>query len=139
MNRAKILVVDDEEDILETLRFRLEQEGYEIITATNGFEGLGAAKIVNPDLVILDVMLPRENGYRVSHMIRDGERTDPHSKRIPILLLTARNLSSDAEREKMFMNFSEADEVIYKPFEMDRLVRRIEELLGSAEETVQQD
>ncbi len=129
MKRKKILLVDDEPDILETVRFRLELEGYEVVTAANGLEGLGAVMSQDPDLVVLDVMLPRENGYQVARTIRDEEAAGKREGRLPIILLTARDLSSDPPRERMFMDLSRADLMMYKPFEMDELVSRIQELL----------
>ncbi len=131
MDRSKILLVDDEEDILEAIRFRLEQEGYEVVTGVNGYEAMGAAKLARPDLILLDVMLPKENGYRVSKAIREDEEKILLGRRTPILLMTARDLSTDTDREKMFMDFSDADDVIYKPFEMDELVQRVREFLNS--------
>ncbi len=129
MDARKILVVDDEPDVLETIQFRLKQEGYEVLTASNGLEGLGVVRAQAPDLLVLDVMLPGENGYRVSRMIRDDEKEKKRERKVPIILLTARDLSSDPEREKMFMDFSQADLMMYKPFEMEDLVARIAELL----------
>jgi CheY-like chemotaxis protein len=75
-------------------------------------------------------MLPKENGYRVAQMIRVDERSGKLSKKTQIILLTARNLSNDPEREKMFMDFSEADVMMYKPFEMKKLTEKIGELLN---------
>jgi CheY-like chemotaxis protein len=127
--QAKILVVDDDSDLIETLRFSLDREGYEIATATNGLEALGAVRAFQPDLVVLDVMMPKENGYRVSRMIKEDEQSGRLSKKIPVILLTARNLEDDSGRGKMFRDFSMADEVIYKPFDMDALIKRIDALL----------
>jgi CheY-like chemotaxis protein len=76
-------------------------------------------------------MMPKENGYRVAKMIKE-EKT---FRKIPVILLTARNLEAHPEREKMFMDFSRADEVVYKPFEMEKLIESITKLLvggGSA-------
>jgi two-component system alkaline phosphatase synthesis response regulator PhoP len=125
MSKRKILIVDDEPDLVETLKFRLEHEGYETITAINGWEALGAVRAQEPDLVLLDVMLPKENGYRVSKMIKEDIATGRLPKAIPVFLLTARNLSSDPGRESEFRNFSQADDVIYKPFEMEELIAQI--------------
>jgi CheY-like chemotaxis protein len=132
MSKARILVVDDEPDILETVQHALELDEYEVITATNGLEGLGAARVEQPDLVLLDVMLPGENGYRVARAIRDDEQRGVYEKRTPIVLVTARDLSGDPEREKMFMDFSQADRVMYKPFDLDDLLALVEELLNHA-------
>ena len=128
MSTSRILVVDDEPDVVETIEFCLEHEGYEVLTASNGLEGLGAARALKPDLILLDVMMPGENGYRVAQMIRADESALPEDP-VPIILLTARDLSSDPEREQMFMNFSQANLIIYKPFAMDDLLLRSEELL----------
>lgn len=129
MSASKILIVDDEPDVLETVEFCLEQEGYEVVTACNGLEGLGAVRAQEPDLVVLDVMMPGENGYRVAQMIREDEAAGLRKEKIPIILLTARDLSSDPEREKMFMDFSQADLMMYKPFQMKELLSRINALL----------
>lgn len=125
----KILVVDDEPDLLATLQYRLRQEGWDVIVAKNGLEGLGAMRAKEPDLVILDVMLPGENGYRVAKMIREDEELGVYPQRTPILLLTARDLSSDPDREKMFLEFSQADRMMYKPFDMVELLSEVRALL----------
>jgi CheY-like chemotaxis protein len=129
MPSAKILIADDEPDVVETLRFRLEQEGYEVVACANGLEALGAARSARPDLIVLDVMMPGENGYRVAKTIREDEAAGVYDRRTPIILLTARNLKFDPEREKMFMDFSQADFVLYKPFDLEDLVTRIAGLL----------
>lgn len=129
MNKSRILVVDDDPDILETIRFSLEAVGYDVTTAVDGEEGLNRAKLIKPDLIVLDVMMPKVNGYRVSQMIKEGGGSGNPSKRPSVILLTARNLEGDPDREKMFMNFSQADVMMYKPFEMDDLLKQISELL----------
>ncbi len=129
MNKSKILVVEDDPDILETIRFSLEAEGYDVTTAVDGEDGLNRAKQVRPDLMVLDVMMPKVNGYRVSQMIKEEGGSGNPSKRPSVILLTARNLKGDPDREKMFMDFSHADVMMYKPFEMDDLVKQINELL----------
>ncbi len=129
MNKSKILVVEDDLDILETIRFSLEAEGYDVTTAVDGEDGLNRAKQIKPDLMVLDVMMPKVNGYRVSQIIKEGGGSGNPSKRPSVILLTARNLKGDPDREKMFMNFSQADVMMYKPFEMDDLVKQINELL----------
>lgn len=132
MDKPRILVVDDDPDIIEIIKFNLEIEGYEVIAAANGWEALGAFRAEAPDLIVLDVMLPKENGYKVAQMIREDEQSGRVSKKTPIILLTARNLSSDVEREKMFMDFSQADVMMYKPFDMGQLTRKIQELVKHA-------
>ncbi|MFQ5543947.1 MAG: response regulator transcription factor [Nitrospiria bacterium] len=130
MNKQKVLIVDDEPDILESIRYHLEQENYDVSTARNGWEALGAVRAVAPDLVLMDVMMPKENGYRVSKMIKEDVASGRIPNKMPVILLTARKLDQDPDREKMFGAFSQADNVIYKPFEMDELVIKIQELLG---------
>lgn len=134
MSKAKkILLVDDEPDIIETVEYVLEREGYEVLTAGNGYEALGVTRVHTPDLLLLDVMLPGENGYRVSRAVRDDEDLGVYPRRVPIVLVTARDLSLDPEREKMFMEFSRADLVIYKPFDLDEMLDLIQRLLKNAE------
>jgi DNA-binding response OmpR family regulator len=125
MGQATILIADDDADILETLTFRLEQRGYRVIQAHDGEEAMRLFRTSAPDLVILDVMMPKENGYRVARMIKE-EKT---FRKIPVILLTARNLEAYPDREKMFMDFSHADEVVYKPFEIEKLLESITKLL----------
>lgn len=130
MDKPKILVVDDDPDIIEIIKFNLEIENYEVIAAANGWEALGAFRAEAPDLIVLDVMLPKVNGYRVAQMIREDEQSGRVSKKTPIILLTARNLSSDVEREKIFLDFSKPDFMMYKPFDMGQLTRKVRELLN---------
>ena len=124
-----ILLVDDEPDLLETTKFGLEAEGYDVLTASDGLEGLATYQEKRPDMVVLDVMMPGENGYRVAKQIRDQERAENLIPPTPIVLLTARDLSGDPERENMFMEFSGADQVIYKPFDLDDLVASLGRIL----------
>lgn len=129
MELKSILIVDDEPDILAVLQFRVEQEGFEVRVARDGVAALAQVRESPPDLILLDVMLPGENGYRISKQIREDEEKGelPH---IPIILLTARDLSSDPEREKMFLEFSAADLMLYKPFDMPELLGHVNRLLG---------
>ncbi len=129
MPEQKILLVDDEPDIREATQFRLELEGYEVVTAEDGLRGFDAFMRHRPALVVLDVMMPGDNGYRVARRIRELEERNDVVPPTPILLLTARDLSADPERENMFMEFSGADEVIYKPFDLDHLVETVGEIL----------
>jgi len=132
MMKKKILIVDDEPDIVETIKFGLEQEGFDVLTAYDGHEALDKVGEQMPDLVVLDVMLPKENGYRVSRFIKEAIKVGKISKDIVVLLLTARRLDNDPEREKFFMEFSSADQMMYKPFEMDELIKNINTLLTSS-------
>jgi CheY-like chemotaxis protein len=130
MSFPTIVVADDEPDVVESLRFRLTQEGYEVVTATDGLEALGAVRSSQPALVLLDVMMPRENGYRVSRMLREDEARGVYPRGLQIVLLTARNLTSQPDRERIFLEFSRADLMLYKPFDLEELVDRVGELLA---------
>jgi DNA-binding response OmpR family regulator len=135
MLKKKILIVDDEPDIVETIKFRLEQENFDVLTAYDGHEALDKVGEQMPDLVVLDVMLPKENGYRVSRFIKEAMKVGKISKDIIVLLLTARRLDNDPEREKFFMEFSAADQMMYKPFDMDELIKSINNLLSASPAT----
>lgn len=129
MAQHKILLVDDEPDLREATQFRLELEGYDVVTAADGLKGFDQFVRHRPALVVLDVMMPGDNGYRVARRIRELEERNHVTAPTPILLLTARDLSADPERENMFMEFSGADQVIYKPFDLDHLVETVGEIL----------
>jgi len=132
MDRAlRILVVDDEPDILETLEYRLAKKGFEVATALDGLEGLDKAKRLPPDFMILDVMLPGCNGYEVSRMLKEWMDNDPEAKHFPIMLLTARKVDSH-DREKFIATWSRADACLYKPFELEEVVNTITELTQEA-------
>ena len=131
MERAlRILIVDDEPDILETLEYSLSNKGYEVATALDGLEGLDKAKRFPPDFMILDVMLPGCNGYEVSRMLKEWMENDPEAKSFPIMLLTARKVDSH-DREKFIATWSRADACLYKPFELDDVVNTISELASN--------
>ncbi len=118
----KILIVDDEADIIEILQFVLESQGYECITAFDGEEGLKLAKEANPDLIILDVMMPKMNGYKISRLLK----FDSKYKNIPILMLTARSQETD----KALGEETGADEYITKPFQIENVVETVKKYLG---------
>lgn len=118
----KILIVDDEADIIEILKFVLETNGYECITASDGEMGLNLAREISPDLIILDVMMPKINGYKVSRFLKFDEKY----KNIPILMLTARS----QEEDKAIGEETGADEYITKPFDVDVVVQKVKSYLG---------
>ena len=121
MDKKRILIVDDEEDILKVLRFRLEANNYEVLSASDGQEGLNKARSEKPDLIILDLMLPKIDGYKVCRMLK----FDENYKAIPIILFTARAQASDKE---LGMEMG-ADAYIPKPFEPAILLGKMKELL----------
>ena len=110
----RILVVDDEPTLLATLRFNLEREGYEVITASDGGEAIALAENVRPDLVLLDLMLPGMHGFEICRALRK------HTS-IPIVILTAR---SD-EVDRIVGLEVGADDYITKPFSMAELIARL--------------
>ncbi len=114
MSHRTILIVDDEQDIVETLRFSLEIEGFQCLTSYDGVDGLKKAKEESPDLILLDVMLPKIDGYRICRLLKFDEKY----RHIPIIMLTARTQERDISTGKE----TGADEYVTKPFEMDTLV-----------------
>ena len=112
-----ILIVDDEPDLLAVLRFGLEAEGFEVLQASDGEQGLALARRARPDLMVLDLMLPRMDGYKVCRALKFDERY----KGIPIFILSAR--SGDTDR-RLALELG-ADEVHTKPYDMRELVKRI--------------
>ena len=131
MDKAlRILVVDDERDILETLDYSLALRGFEVDTAVDGLEALELAKRTRPDVMLLDVMLPGCNGYEVSRLLKEWMENDPHARSFPIVLLTARKVDS-ADRERFIATWSRADLILYKPFDIDEVIGEIEQLAGA--------
>jgi len=129
--KLRILVVDDEPDILETLEISLNRRGFTVETAADGLAGLDQAKRNPPDAMILDVMLPGCNGYEVSRMLKEWMEIDPEAPVFPIMLLTARKVDSP-DREKFVATWSRADACLYKPFEMKDVVETLERLTQAA-------
>jgi len=123
---ARVLVVDDDFDFVESLKMMLENQSYEVITAYDGVEGLKKAKEESPDLIILDVMMPNKDGYAVCHELK----ADPKYNAIPILLLTAvvSNIPTTKYTQRMGMEI-EADDYVDKPVTPSELAKRAEALL----------
>ena len=111
----KILVVDDEPNIVEILRFNLQREGYEVLAAYDGQEGLDIARSEGPDLILLDVMLPRLDGFQVCEELRKTDRLTP------IIMLTAR----EEERDRVMGLELGADDYVVKPFSVRELLARV--------------
>lgn len=119
--KKKILIVDDEIDIVETLKFILEDVGYQCYCAFDGEEGLNLAREIMPDLMILDVMMPKINGYKISRLLK----YDNKYKNIPIMMVTARSQDED----KLIGEETGVNEYITKPFEIDYVVKKVNEYL----------
>lgn len=122
----KILIVDDEQDIVESLKFVLEGCNYSCYCAYNGEDGLKMAREIIPDLIILDVMMPRINGYKISRLLK----FDKKYQSIPILMITARS----QEEDKLIGEETGADEYITKPFDLDEVLSIVKKYLASEEE-----
>jgi len=118
----KILVVDDEPNVVRSLTFVLEKEGYDVSSAANGEEAMAKIQEIRPRLVLLDVMMPKKNGYEVCKEVKDNSSlSDTH-----IIMLTAKG--QEADREKGFG--AGADEFMTKPFSLMAVVDRVKKLLG---------
>ena len=122
MDKKRILIVDDEPDLVETLEVRLRQEDYECLTAHNGHKGLELARTEKPDLVILDIMLPGMDGYKVSRLLKFQKEL----KHIPIIMLSAR----DRDEDRLMGEQTGANYYITKPFSMDKLITTVKGFLA---------
>ena len=119
----KILIIDDEPDLVKTLQITLQQENYECLTAHDGKQGLRRAYEWKPDLIVLDVMLPGMDGYQVCRALKLNARL----KQVPIIMLTVK-----ASTENRIMGeASGAAHYITKPFSEEKLIAKIEELLDT--------
>jgi two-component system alkaline phosphatase synthesis response regulator PhoP len=122
--KKKILVVEDEAELTGAIQIRLEQAGYEVLIAYDGQEALEKARTENPDLIVLDLMLPKIDGYKVCRLLKfDGKY-----KKIPVVMLTARAQEKD---ENLGYEVG-ADAFITKPFKYQVLLAKIAELLGDS-------
>lgn len=120
-HKKKILVVDDDENIIQTVKKRLEVNGYEIITASNGMEGAQKAKQEKPDLILLNVMMPQLDGIMTTLKLKGIAET----KSIPIIIMTGIK-----ERDNMVLARNVgASDYITKPFESAELLKKIDKLL----------
>lgn len=117
----RILIVDDERDLVDLLKARLEAQGFEVVTAYDGQEGLEKAKEEKPDLILLDVMMPKMDGYQVCRFLKFDEAF----KQIPIIMLTARGQEQD---QKKGMEVG-ADAYVIKPFDKEDLLKKIQACL----------
>ena len=120
-DKKRILIVDDEDDLRNMLKFRLEAMDYDVSEAADGHEGLDRARSGRPDLIILDLMLPKMDGFKVCRMLKFDEKY----KHIPIIMFTARA----QEKDKQIGKEMGADAYITKPFDPDILLDKIKELL----------
>jgi DNA-binding response OmpR family regulator len=128
MPPATVLVVDDDPVILKLLEVNFEMEGFQVVRAADGAEGLERAREVLPDIVVLDVMMPRMTGYEVAKALRE----DGDTAHIPIIFVTARAQSSDVERG---MELG-VEDYVTKPFDPLDLIDRVNNLLARSQAAV---
>ena len=126
MSKGNILIVEDEPQTVKLIKFILEKDDYSTISAKDGEEGLRMVKKRKPDLIVLDLMLPKMDGYQLCETLK----TDPDTKQIPVLVLTALDTGPDFEKalEK------KADWYITKPFDPQHLLKRVAYLIGKRKE-----
>lgn len=119
--KSRILVIDDEQEVQELLTMILRIHGYEPALAKNGLEGVELAKSFNPDLILLDVLMPKIDGFRVQELLKQ----DPRTSGVPILFVTAKAEVDSAKRAIS----GGAQGFIEKPFDVDILLQKIRDLL----------
>lgn len=117
----RILLVDDDVEIIESLKVALSAKGYEILIARDGNQGLAMAERENPSLVILDMMMPKRSGFLVLEKLRRTQK-DP----MRVIMITA----NEGSRHKAYAEMLGVDDYIRKPFAMDRLIESVERLLS---------
>ncbi len=120
-DKIKILIVDDEPDLVQTLRDRLEMNGYDIVTANNGKEGLEKAVQEKPNIILLDVIMPVMDGLEMLEALRKH----PECKDCAIIMLTARSQRQDIVRAKV----CGIQDYVVKPFDLSELVEKIESIV----------
>jgi len=123
----KVLVIDDEENIIEFVKLGLRYEGFQVESASEGEQGITLAQRINPELIILDVMMPGIDGIEVCQRLREN----PTTRDIPILMLTAK----DAVQDRIFGLDAGADDYLTKPFDFDELLARMRAILRRQKRT----
>jgi len=123
--KTRVLIVDDEPDVREFLKKRLEARGYVVSTAADGIEGFRAAKETRPDLILLDVMMPNKDGFS---MLRDLQ-ADPETRKISVIMATAKGQASDI----YYGQDLGATDYLIKPIEFEELLKYIRKYTGSDE------
>jgi DNA-binding response OmpR family regulator len=119
--RKRILLVDDDAEIVESMKLALEAKGYRILIARDGNQGLAMAEREDPDLLILDMMMPKRSGFLVLERLR-------RTRRVPVrvIMITA----NEGSRHKAYAEMLGVDDYIRKPFAMDRLIESVDRLLA---------
>ena len=122
--RGRVLVVDDEPDLVRILQFGLQSAGYVVESASDGQEGLKKAREVKPDIILLDLMLPKLDGYKICRLLKFDERF----KQIPIIILSARTQEGD---QALALEMG-ANRFVTKPYNFSEILTHVEELLKAA-------
>jgi len=122
--KRKVLIVDDEPNIVTALEFLLERRGYAVRVATNGEEALALVESYRPDVMLLDVMMPKRSGYEVCQKVRER----PDMQHVKVVMLSAKGREAEVNKGLSLG----ADLYITKPFSTQELVERIDALLGAA-------
>ena len=120
--KKTILIIDDDSEIIETLQTILTSSGYEVLTARDGDQGLEIAEEKQPDLVILDMMMPKRSGFLILEQLRKKDKTKPS-----IIMITA----NEGSRHRIFAEMLGVDAYIRKPFSIDKLTEQVAKLLES--------
>ena len=119
--KKKILIIEDEQDLANATKIRLQAKGYNVDIVNDGLAGCEAVKNIKPDLVLLDLMLPLMDGYEVCRYIKENKKT----KNISVIMLTAKSVVKDVNQ-----GFEVgADDYIIKPYDFDALLKKIERLI----------
>jgi len=121
--RKRVLVVDDDYEIVESMRAVLERRGYEVLTARDGNQALIVTERESPDLMILDMMMPKKSGFLVLERIKNKQS---RHRDMPVIMITA----NEGGRHRAYAEMLGVEEYIRKPFAMDRLVSAVDRLLG---------
>ncbi len=116
----KILIVDDDVEIIESVRYALENAGHDVVVARDGNQGLALFERENPDLMILDMMMPKRSGFLVLERIRRSRDTP-----LPVIMITG----NEGSRHKAYAELLGVNDYIRKPFPMDRLLASVNDLL----------
>ncbi len=118
----RVLLVDDDAEIIESMRYALEAKGYEVLVARDGNQGLAMAETENPDLLILDMMMPKRSGFLVLEKLR-------RSRPVPMRIIMS--TANEGSRHKAYAELLGIDDYIRKPFAIDRLLESAARLLGA--------
>ena len=122
--KKRVVLIDDDAEIIESMRFALEQAGYEVMIARDGNQGLSMVEKHRPDLVVVDMMMPKRSGFLVIEKLRRSDQRDLVKQKI--IMVTA----NEGRRHKEYAKMLGVDDYIRKPFPMDRLIDSVQRLIG---------